>query len=138
MQMTLPWSSSLDVGYVGQHSFNVLNAFQSLTAVNINAIDHPNVQAGRGAYCSVPRRDAQRFNVVVYNARQTQLQLVSPTNQTIGTHSSWPMAAHVAPTARTIAPRHRRSLLEPRGTFMSPQLRRRAAFCCPKVQGSSQ
>jgi hypothetical protein len=39
MQMTLPWSSSLDVSYVGQHSFHVLNAFQSNTAVNINAID---------------------------------------------------------------------------------------------------
>jgi hypothetical protein len=39
MQMTLPWSSSLDVAYVGQHSYHVLNAFQSLTAVNINSID---------------------------------------------------------------------------------------------------
>lgn len=39
MQMTLPWSSSLDVAYVGQRSSHVLNAFQSLTAVNINAID---------------------------------------------------------------------------------------------------
>ena len=37
--MTLPWSSSLDVAYVGQHAFHVLNAFQSLSAVNINAID---------------------------------------------------------------------------------------------------
>ena len=39
VQMTLPWSSSLDVAYVGQRSSHVLNAFQSLTAVNINAID---------------------------------------------------------------------------------------------------
>ena len=39
VQMALPWSSSLDVAYVGQRSFHVLNAFQSLTAVNINAID---------------------------------------------------------------------------------------------------
>ena len=39
IQMALPWSSSLDVAYVGQHAFHVLNAFQSLTAVNINAID---------------------------------------------------------------------------------------------------
>ena len=30
LQMTLPWSSSLDVAYVGQHSYHVLNAFQSL------------------------------------------------------------------------------------------------------------
>ena len=39
VQMALPWASSLDVSYVGQHSSHVLNAFQSLTAVNINAID---------------------------------------------------------------------------------------------------
>ena len=39
VQMTLPWSSSLDVAYVGQHAYHVLNAFQSLTAVNINSID---------------------------------------------------------------------------------------------------
>jgi len=39
LQMALPWASSLDVAYVGQHSYHVLNAFQSLTAVNINSID---------------------------------------------------------------------------------------------------
>jgi hypothetical protein len=39
LQMALPWYSSLDIAYVGQHSYHVLNAFQSLTAVNINAID---------------------------------------------------------------------------------------------------
>ena len=39
LQMALPWSSSLDVAYVGQHSYHVLNMFQSLSAVNINAID---------------------------------------------------------------------------------------------------
>jgi carboxypeptidase family protein/TonB-dependent receptor-like protein len=39
VQMTLPWSSSLDIAYVGQHSYHVLNAFQSNTAVNINSID---------------------------------------------------------------------------------------------------
>ena len=39
VQMTLPWSSSLDIAYVGQRAFHVLNAFQSLTAVNINSID---------------------------------------------------------------------------------------------------
>ena len=33
VQMTLPWSSALDVEYVGQHSFN------SLEGVDINAID---------------------------------------------------------------------------------------------------
>jgi hypothetical protein len=39
VQMALPWSSALDVSYVGQHSYDVLNAFQSFTAVNVNAID---------------------------------------------------------------------------------------------------
>lgn len=33
VQMTLPWSSALDVEYVGQHSFNTLQQ------VNINAVD---------------------------------------------------------------------------------------------------
>lgn len=33
MQMALPWSSSLDLSYVGQHSYNTVQA------VNINAID---------------------------------------------------------------------------------------------------
>jgi hypothetical protein len=32
-QMTLPWSSAIDVEYVGQHSYN------TLTGVNINALD---------------------------------------------------------------------------------------------------
>jgi hypothetical protein len=39
VQMALPFSTALDVSYVGQHSYDVLNAFQSNTAVNINAID---------------------------------------------------------------------------------------------------
>ena len=39
VQLTLPWASALDLSYVGQHSYNVLNAFQSATAVNINSID---------------------------------------------------------------------------------------------------
>ena len=33
LQMTLPWSSALDVEYVGQHSFNTLDG------VDINAVD---------------------------------------------------------------------------------------------------
>ncbi len=34
MQMMLPWASSLDVAYVGHHSFNLLEA------VNLNAVDY--------------------------------------------------------------------------------------------------
>ena len=33
VQMALPWSSTLDVAYVGQHGFNLLQS------VNINAVD---------------------------------------------------------------------------------------------------
>jgi carboxypeptidase family protein len=33
LQMTLPWASSVSIGYVGQHSFNTLQA------VNINSVD---------------------------------------------------------------------------------------------------
>ena len=39
IQLALPWSSALDLSYVGQHSYEMLNAFQSNTAVNVNAID---------------------------------------------------------------------------------------------------
>ena len=39
VQMALPWSSALDVAYVGQHSFSVLNQTAGNGAVNINAID---------------------------------------------------------------------------------------------------
>jgi hypothetical protein len=39
VQMALPWSSSLDVSYVGNHGFNRLGAFQGGTTVNLNAVD---------------------------------------------------------------------------------------------------
>ncbi len=39
VQMSLPWSSSLDVSYVGQHAYNVLNLTAGNGPVNINAID---------------------------------------------------------------------------------------------------
>ena len=38
-QMALPWSSSLDIAYVGHHGFNRLGAFQSGSSVNLNAVD---------------------------------------------------------------------------------------------------
>ena len=37
--MTLPWASSLDVSYVGNHGYNRLGAFQGGSSVNLNAID---------------------------------------------------------------------------------------------------
>ena len=33
MQLTLPWATSVSIGYVGQHSFNTLDG------VNLNSID---------------------------------------------------------------------------------------------------
>src|SRR5262245_31333798 len=39
LQMALPWSSSLDVAYVGQHSYAVLTQNDGTGAVNINSID---------------------------------------------------------------------------------------------------
>jgi hypothetical protein len=39
VQMALPWSSSLDVSYVGNHGWNRLGAFQGGSSVNLNAVD---------------------------------------------------------------------------------------------------
>jgi hypothetical protein len=37
--MALPWSSSLDISYVGQHSYSVLTQNDGTGAVNVNSID---------------------------------------------------------------------------------------------------
>jgi hypothetical protein len=39
VQMTMPWATSLDVSYVGNHGFNRFGAFQGGTTVNLNAVD---------------------------------------------------------------------------------------------------
>ncbi len=39
VQMALPWSSSLDVSYVGNHGYNRLGNFQAGNSVNLNAVD---------------------------------------------------------------------------------------------------
>ncbi|MEO8484411.1 MAG: carboxypeptidase regulatory-like domain-containing protein, partial [Acidobacteriota bacterium] len=39
VQMALPWSSSLDVSYVGNHGYNRMGSFQGGTTVNLNAVD---------------------------------------------------------------------------------------------------
>ncbi len=39
VQMALPWASSLDVSYVGNHGYNRLGGFQGGTTVNLNAVD---------------------------------------------------------------------------------------------------
>ena len=38
-QMALPWSSSLDVSYVGNHGYDRLGGLQGGTTVNLNAVD---------------------------------------------------------------------------------------------------
>ena len=39
VQMALPWASSLDVSYVGNHGYNRLGSFQGGSTVNLNAVD---------------------------------------------------------------------------------------------------
>ena len=39
VQMTLPWASTIDVSYVGQHGFNQLREIRGQTQVDINAVD---------------------------------------------------------------------------------------------------
>jgi Carboxypeptidase regulatory-like domain len=39
VQMMMPWSTSLDVSYVGNHGYNRLGGFQGGTTVNLNAVD---------------------------------------------------------------------------------------------------
>jgi carboxypeptidase family protein/TonB-dependent receptor-like protein len=39
IQKTLPWSSVVDVSYVGNHGYNRLGAFQNGNNVNLNAVD---------------------------------------------------------------------------------------------------
>ena len=39
VQMALPWASSLDVSYVGNHGYDRLGALQGGSVVNLNAVD---------------------------------------------------------------------------------------------------
>jgi hypothetical protein len=39
VQVALPWSSSVDVSYVGNHGYDRLGAFQGGSTVNLNAVD---------------------------------------------------------------------------------------------------
>ena len=39
VQMALPWATSLDVSYVGNHGYNRLGGLQGGTTVNLNAVD---------------------------------------------------------------------------------------------------
>ena len=39
VQRALPWSSAVDISYVGNHGFNRLGSFQGGTRINLNAVD---------------------------------------------------------------------------------------------------
>jgi hypothetical protein len=39
VQMALPWASTLDISYVGQHAYSVLNQNDGTGAVNVNSVD---------------------------------------------------------------------------------------------------
>ena len=39
VQMAMPWASSLDVSYVGNHGYNRLGGLQGGNVVNLNAVD---------------------------------------------------------------------------------------------------
>jgi hypothetical protein len=39
VQMAMPWATSVDVSYVGNHGYNRLGGFQGGTTVNLNAVD---------------------------------------------------------------------------------------------------
>jgi len=69
VQMTLPWASSLDVSYVGNHGYNRLGAFQGGSSVNLNAIDIgtaylPEYQDPTKAASAVPGASALTTNLL--------------------------------------------------------------------------
>jgi hypothetical protein len=82
VQMALPWSSSLDVSYVGNHGFNRLGGFQAGSSVNLNAVDigaaflpenqdptlGPNAVPGAAAYTTNLLRPYRGFSTI---AQQT-------------------------------------------------------------------
>jgi hypothetical protein len=69
VQMTLPWASSLDVSYVGNHGYNRLGAFQGGSSVNVNAVDFgtaylPQYQDTTKAPSTVPGANALTTNLL--------------------------------------------------------------------------
>ena len=68
-QKTLPWSSVVDVSYVGNHGYNRLGSFQGGNTVDLNAIDFgaaylPQNQDTTKAVSSIPGRNALPGNIV--------------------------------------------------------------------------
>jgi hypothetical protein len=69
VQMALPWSSSLDVSYVGNHGYNRLGGFQAGSSVNLNAVDIgtaylPQYQDPTLGPSSVPGKNAYTTNLL--------------------------------------------------------------------------
>jgi hypothetical protein len=69
VQRALPWYTSVDVTYVGNHGFNRLGAFQGGTRVNLNAVDFgaaylPQNQDPTLAASSVPGATAYTTNLL--------------------------------------------------------------------------
>jgi hypothetical protein len=69
VQMALPWSSSLDISYVGNHGYNLLGAFQGGQTVNLNAIDIgtaylPEYQDKTKGNSSVPGQNSLNDNLL--------------------------------------------------------------------------
>ena len=69
VQMTLPWASSLDVSYVGNHGYDRLGGFQGGSSVNQNAVDFgaaylPQNQDTTKAPSTVPGANALTTNLL--------------------------------------------------------------------------
>ena len=69
VQMALPWSSSLDVSYVGNHGYNLLGRFQGGNTVNLNAVDIgtaylPQYQDPTKGSSAVPGQNALTTNLL--------------------------------------------------------------------------
>jgi hypothetical protein len=71
VQMALPWASSLDVSYVGNHGYNRLGGLQGGNTVNLNAVDigaaylAQNQDPTKGGASSVPGANAyQQTNLL--------------------------------------------------------------------------
>jgi hypothetical protein len=70
VQMALPWSSSLDISYVGNHGYDRLGGLQGGTTVNQNAIDigsaylPQNQDPTKGGASSVPGANAYTTNLL--------------------------------------------------------------------------
>jgi len=66
----LPWSSSLDVSYVGNHGYNRMGSFQGGTTVNLNAVDFGTAYAAayqdptKATKSAVPGADALTDNLL--------------------------------------------------------------------------